>query len=100
MNQERLLKVIRAPHISEKSTNVGEAHRQIVFKVAKDASKPEIKAAVEKLFNVKVSTVKVSNVKAKTKRFGQTFGKRSAWKKAYVGLAEGHDIDFAGKLAE
>lgn len=100
MNQERLLTVVRAPHISEKSTNVGEAHRQIVFKVSRTATKPEIKSAVEQLFNVKVSMVTVSNVKAKTKRFGQTTGKRKAWKKAYVSLAEGHDIDFAGKLAE
>jgi large subunit ribosomal protein L23 len=100
MKQERLLQVLMAPLISEKSTFVGEKYKQTVFKVVKDATKAEIKAAVEKLFNVKVETIRVSNVKPKTKRFGQTFGKRKAWKKAYVSLQEGFDINFANKLAE
>jgi len=100
MSQERLLNILLSPHVSEKSTVVGEKHKQIVFKVARDANKKEIKAAVEKLFNVAVSSVQVINVKPKVKRFGQTFGKRKAWKKAYVSLQEGHDIDFAGKIAD
>ncbi len=95
MNEQRLLKVLLAPHISEKATVVADANRQFVFKVLPDANKDEIKAAVEKLFDVKVSAVQVSNVKGKQKRFGQISGRRASWKKAYVRLAEG-DIDFMG----
>ena len=95
MNEERLMQVLLAPHISEKSTMAADAG-QHVFKVATDASKTEIKAAVEKLFNVKVANVQVVNVKGKTKRFGQRQGKRSDWRKAYIALEAGHDIDFAG----
>jgi len=95
MNQERLLKVILGPVISEKSTNVGEEHRQAVFKVVSCATKPEIKAAVELLFSVKVAAVSVLNVKGKRKRTGQIQGRRKSWKKAYVSLKEGHDINFA-----
>jgi large subunit ribosomal protein L23 len=96
MNEERLMKVLLAPHISEKSTNAAEQSNQIVFKVTTDATKPEIKKAVELLFDVKVDRVQVSNVKGKTKRFGATFGRRSDWKKAYVTLQEGQEIDFLG----
>jgi large subunit ribosomal protein L23 len=95
MNQERLLKILLAPHISEKSTRIGEQNRQVVFKVATDANKHEIKKAVESLFNVAVTGVQVLNVKAKTKRFGKFMGERKAWKKAYITLAEGSDIQFA-----
>lgn len=96
MNQERLLKVVLAPHISEKSSVAAESANQYVFKVATDASKPEIKAAVEMLFNVKVGSVQISNVKGKAKRFGAHMGRRNDWKKAYVTLAAGQQIDFAG----
>ena len=96
MSQERLMKVLLGPHISEKATLAAEKSQQIVFKVAPDASKPEIKKAVELLFEVKVADVTVSNVRGKIKRSGQTFGKRKSWKKAYVRLAEGQDISFMG----
>jgi len=96
MNQERLMKVLLAPHISEKSSIVADQNNQIVFKVATDASKPEIKQAVEMLFDVKVDRVQVSNVKGKTKRFGAKMGRRSDWKKAYITLQEGQEIDFLG----
>ena len=95
MSQERILQVLLAPHISEKTTLVADANSQHVFKVLPDATKIEIKQAVEQLFEVKVTQVRVMNVKGKTKRFGQKFGKRSDWRKAYVTLAEGQDIDFA-----
>lgn len=96
MNQERLMKVLLAPHVSEKSTIVAEKHNQVVFKVAKDATKREIKQAVELLFDVKVSSVRVLNVKGKRKRTGMIEGRRKDWRKAYVTLAEGHEIDFLG----
>jgi large subunit ribosomal protein L23 len=95
MSKERLLKVLLAPLVSEKSVNAADTGNQFAFKVAKDATKPEIKAAVEMLFEVNVEKVQVLNVKGKTKRFGQRTGKRSDWKKAYVRLAEGQDINFA-----
>ena len=95
MNQERLLKVLLGPHLSEKSAIVADQHQQYVFRVARDATKPEIRAAVEMLFKVKVDGVTVLNVKGKVKRFKQTPGRRSDWKKAYVKLAPGQDIDFA-----
>jgi large subunit ribosomal protein L23 len=97
MNQERLMKVLLAPVISEKSSRVADANRQFVFKVLPGASKPEIRQAVELMFDVKVKGVQTSSVHGKTKRFGQTLGRRVNWKKAYVTLAEGHDIDFMGK---
>ena len=95
MNQERLYQVLVAPHVSEKATSVADKDRQVVFKVAVDADKLEVKKAVEKLFKVKVSDVRILNVKGKVKlnRFG--LSRRNNWKKAYVRLAEGHDIDFA-----
>ena len=96
MNDERLMKVLVAPHISEKSTNVADAHNQVVFRVLPDARKPEIKKAVEKLFNVSVVSVQVANYKGKRKGFARVAGKRADWKKAYVRLAEGQDIDFLG----
>ncbi|MFC0445271.1 50S ribosomal protein L23 [Pseudidiomarina halophila] len=96
MREERLLKVILAPHVSEKSTVAAETSNTVVFKVATDANKSEIKAAVEKLFEVEVERVRTVNVKGKTKRSGMRFGKRSDWKKAYVTLKEGADIDFVG----
>ncbi|GAA6184879.1 MAG: 50S ribosomal protein L23 [Aliiglaciecola sp.] len=96
ISEERLLKVLLAPHVSEKSTMAAEGNNAVVFKVVKDANKAEIKAAVEKLFEVEVSSVRTLNVKGKTKRHGQSFGKRNDWKKAYVVLKEGQDIDFVG----
>jgi large subunit ribosomal protein L23 len=91
---ERLHSIILAPVVSEKSSRVAEKQNQAVFKVLRDAKKPEIKAAVEKLFKVKVEGVRTLNVKGKTKRFGAASGVRSDWKKAYVTLAEGQEIDF------
>jgi len=96
MNQERLLKVLIAPHVSEKSSVVAEQNNQYVFKVAKDASKPEIKKAVEMLFNVQVGSVQVINTKGKSKRFGAIQGRRSDWKKAYVTLMGDQQIDLMG----
>jgi large subunit ribosomal protein L23 len=96
MKEERLLKVLVAPHVSEKSTMAAENSNTVVFKVLKDANKTEIKAAVEKLFEVEVNAVRTVNIKGKTKRHGMTFGKRSDLKKAYVTLKEGQDIDFVG----
>lgn len=95
MNQEKLYKVILGPVVSEKSAIVAEQSNQVVFKVLKDANKAEISAAVEKLFNVEVERVCVMNVKGKTKRTRYGMGKRNDWKKAYVRLAQGHEIDFA-----
>lgn len=94
MNQERLMKILLAPHVSEKSNRIAERHNQVVFKVSRDATKPEIKGAVEMLFNVKVRGVTVANVKGKRKRFGAMYGRRSDWKKAYISLEAGHEIDF------
>jgi large subunit ribosomal protein L23 len=96
MNEERLMQVLLSPHISEKSTDVADKHRQVVFRVETTATKAEIGAAVEKLFEVEVENVQVVNVRGKVKRFGKTPGKRNDWKKAYVKLKEGHDIDFIG----
>lgn len=94
MNDERLLMILREPHTSEKSTVMAEKYKQFTFKVLNSAVKAEIKLAVEKMFNVKVRDVSVLNVKGKSKRFKQTSGKRSDWKKAYVALEQGFDIDF------
>lgn len=99
IREERLLKVILAPHISEKSTVVAEKNNTVVFRVAIDATKAEIKAAVQKLFEVEVDSVRTLVCKGKTKRHGARFGRRSDWKKAYVTLAAGADIDFAGAEA-
>lgn len=94
MNKERIFQVLLAPHVSEKASVVGEANNQFVFRVAKDANKLEIRHAVEQLFDVKVKSVRTSNVKGKSKFFGRVAGKRSDWKKAYVALEAGQDIDF------
>ncbi|MDX1697557.1 MAG: 50S ribosomal protein L23 [Thiohalobacterales bacterium] len=96
MNQERLMNVLLAPVVSEKSSRLADANRQFVFKVMKDASKPEVKKAVELMFDVKVDSVQISNMRGKVKAHGRTVGRRSDWKKAYVTLSEGHDIDFMG----
>jgi large subunit ribosomal protein L23 len=92
---DRLMKVVLAPIVSEKSTMLAERNRQYVFRVADDASKPEIKAAVELLFKTKVDAVTVSNVKGKAKRFGRFNGRLRNWKKAFVCLAPGQEINFA-----
>lgn len=94
MSQDRLLQVLLAPHVSEKTTMIADKHRQVVFKVRRDANKLEIKKAVESLFNVKVDGVNTAVVKGKNKRFGRTLGRRQDYKKAYVSLKEGFDIDF------
>ena len=94
-NNERLMTVVLAPVISEKGTFIADKHEQVVFRVAPDATKPEIKAAVELMFKVEVESVQVSNVKGKEKRFGRFMGRRNNWKKAYVRLAEGQEINFA-----
>ena len=94
MNQERIFKTLLGPQISEKAAVVAEAGNQVVFKVAKEATKREVKAAVEQLFKVKVLDVRTVLVKGKTRRTRHGMGKRSDWKKAYVRLAEGQEIDF------
>lgn len=94
MNKERLMQVLQSPVVSEKSTIAADAGRQFVFKVAPDATKPEIRRAVELMFDVKVEQVRVVNIKGKEKRFGRSMGRRNDMRKAYVKLAEGHDIDF------
>lgn len=98
MNQERLLNVIRAPHISEKTAMATELANQYVFKVAVDATKPEIKAAVETIFSVSVEKVQVVNTKGKERRTKNGIGRRSDWKKAYVSLTEGQQIDFTAAI--
>ena len=95
MSQERLYKVLLGPVISEKAAAAGDTSNQVAFKVLRDAAKPEIKAAVEKLFDVKVEEVRTLLVKGKTKRTRHGMGVRSDWKKAYVRLAEGQEIDFS-----
>lgn len=100
MNQERLMKVILAPVVSEKSNLLAEKrNHQMVFKVLKDATKTEIKAAVELLFNVQVASVTTTITKGKTKRFGRTLGRRSDVKKAYVSLAAGQELDLEAAAA-
>ncbi|GGI83572.1 50S ribosomal protein L23 [Legionella impletisoli] len=94
MKQERLMMVLREPHTSEKTTVLADRLKQFTFKVMKSATKDEIKQAVEYMFNVKVKDVTVVNVKGKNKRFRQLAGKRSDWKKAFVSLQPGYDIDF------
>ncbi|MEM7209818.1 MAG: 50S ribosomal protein L23 [Pseudomonadota bacterium] len=96
MNQERLMQILVTPHISEKSAVAAEMSGQHTFKVVVDANKLEVKHAVEKLFSVKVQSVRMINMKGKNKRFGQRLGRRVNWKKAIVRLEDGHDIDFVG----
>jgi large subunit ribosomal protein L23 len=94
MNQERLMQVLLAPQISEKATWVADKNEQVIFRVASDATKPEIKAAVELLFKVQVESVQVSTVKGKQKRFGRSMGRRKNWKKAFISLKPGQEINF------
>jgi large subunit ribosomal protein L23 len=94
-NAEQLMNVVLAPVVSEKSTFVADKNRQYVFRVADDATKPQIKAAVELMFKTKVEGVTVLNVHGKQRRFGRLTGRRRNWKKAYVRLAEGQEINFA-----
>ena len=96
MNEARIMDILRAPVVSEKTALAAENANQYVFRVAADASKQEIKKAVEKMFDVTVEQVRVLNVKGKTKRFGARLGKRSDWRKAYVRLAEGQEIEMLG----
>lgn len=95
VNDYKLAAILQAPVVSEKSTLAAEANKRFVFKVQKQATKKQIKDAVEKMFSVEVDAVQVLNVKGKQKRFGRTIGKRSDWKKAYVKLKPGNDIDFS-----
>ncbi len=96
MNQERLLQVLVEPRMSEKATRIADKHNQYLFKVLNDATKPEIKAAVEQLFSVQVVAVRVLNVGARAKAFKGRIGARQAWKKAYITLKQGFSIDFSG----
>lgn len=93
MSQERLMKVLLGPHISEKTTVAADENNQFVFKVLPDATKKEIKQAVELMLDVKVGSVQVANVKGKSKRFSQVLGRRADWKKAYVKLKDGQNLD-------
>jgi len=94
-NPDQLMTVVLAPVVSEKSTFVADKNRQYVFRVADRATKPQIKAAIELMFKTKVDSVTVLNVHGKERRFGRTIGRRSGWKKAYVRLAAGQEINFA-----
>jgi large subunit ribosomal protein L23 len=96
LSNERLISVLIGPHLSEKSSGLADRLKQFVFKVRRDADKGEIKRAVELMFDVKVTAVQVVNAMGKAKRFGRSPGRRQDWKKAYVTLAEGQDIDFLG----
>ena len=99
MNEERLMSILIAPHISEKGTRIADGSNQIAFRVRPDARKPEIRRAVEKMFNVEVESVSVLNVKGKQKGIrGRNPGRRPNWRKAYVRLKPGHDIDFIGPV--
>lgn len=98
-DENRLMQVLVAPIVSEKATSVGEKHNQVLFKVLRDATKPEIKAAVELMFKVEVDAVQVVNQKGKVKRFGRTIGRRDHVKKAYVSLKEGQELNFSGEAA-
>ena len=102
-SNERLMNVLLAPVISEKATFIADKHEQAVFRVVADATKPEIKAAVELMFSTKdkkveVVAVRVANVKGKEKRFGRFMGRRRSWKKAYVSLKPGQEINFAAEV--
>ena len=94
-NPERLLQVLVAPQISEKATYIADKHEQVVFIVTPDATKPEVKAAVEMLFKVEVKSVQIANLKGKSKRFGRSMGRRSDTRKAFVCLKPGQEINFA-----
>jgi large subunit ribosomal protein L23 len=92
---QRLMTVLLAPVISEKGTHIADKFEQVIFRVAQDATKPQVKAAVELMFKVEVESVQISNVHGKQKRFGQRAGRRRSWKKAYVCLKPGQEINFA-----
>jgi len=94
MNTQRLTNIIVSPRISEKATMRADIDNQHVFSVLKDATKPEVRKAVELMFDVKVKSVRLMNVQGKLTRVGRTFGKRKDWKKAYVRLQEGFDINY------
>jgi large subunit ribosomal protein L23 len=94
-NAERLMTLLLAPVISEKGTHIADKYEQVVFRVVQNATKPEVKAAVELMFKVEVESVQISNVRGKQKRFGQHMGRRRNWKKAYVSLKPGQEINFA-----
>ena len=96
VNDQRLFQILLAPIVSEKSSRMADKNRQVAFEVRTDANKQEVKAAVEKAFEVKVESVQIVNVRGKIKRFGSLPGQRRDWKKAYVRLKEGFDLDFAG----
>lgn len=98
-DEGRLMQVLVAPIISEKATQVAENTNAVTFKVLQDATKPEIKAAVELMFNVKVKGVSVANIKGKTKRFGRSVGRRDNVRKAYVMLQAGEQLNFSGETA-
>eukprot|EP00042_Codosiga_hollandica_P002786 m.12409 g.12409 ORF g.12409 m.12409 type:complete len:105 (-) comp17433_c0_seq1:3345-3659(-) len=98
-SEGRLASVLLAPIVSEKATQVAEKHNQVLFKVLRDATKPEIKAAVELMFKVEVESVNVVQVKGKTKRFGGRAGRRDHIKKAYVALKAGQELNFSGEAA-
>ncbi|NDY91102.1 50S ribosomal protein L23 [Ideonella livida] len=98
-NEGRLAQVLLSPVISEKATQVAEKANQVVFRVQRDATKPEIKAAVELLFKVEVEAVSVVNVKGKVKRFGRSIGRRDHVKKAYVSIKAGQELNFSGEAA-
>ena len=95
MNRDNRMNLLLAPIISEKAVRVGDGGQCIVFKVQKKATKPQVREAVEALFEVKVEAVRMLNVRGKEKRFGRMIGRRPDWKKAYVTLKEGYDIDFS-----
>ena len=97
MSNERIYNILLGAHISEKSTIVADESNQFVFKVAKDASRPEIKRAVEQIYGVSVDSVSVANVKGKVKRTMRGLSKRASWKKAYVRVAAGQEIDFTAE---
>ncbi|MDQ2918146.1 MAG: 50S ribosomal protein L23 [Casimicrobiaceae bacterium] len=94
-NVERLMTVLLAPVVSEKGTFIADKYEQVVFRVMQNATKPEVKAAVELMFKVGVESVQIANVKGKQKRFGTQAGRRRNWKKAYVSLKPGQEINFA-----
>ena len=96
-NPERLMTVLLAPVISEKGTFIADKYEQVVFRVLQNATKPEVKAAVEMMFKVQVESVQIANVKGKQKRFGTHMGRRRNWKKAYVSLKPGQEINFAAE---
>ena len=95
-NQERLMTILLGPHISEKASARSDKNNQVVFKVRRDATKQEIRRAVQTLFEVEVDKVTVVHMPGKIRKYGRTIGRCSSWKKAYVRLAPGHDINFLG----